>query len=78
MLAQEYVLRVPLPCVDTTTHIVASLASGSVVTYVSPGQGEGMVVLSCRGREILAFAVDFKERAESISPPDALSHGQPA
>ena len=75
MSVQEYVLRVPLLCVDRTTRTFASIAPGSVVTYVSPEQ-QKMVVLSFRGREILAFAADFEERAEAVAATESLSFRQ--
>jgi hypothetical protein len=60
-----YRLRSALLCVDRETRTLVSLESGSVVSYAS-AEDQGMVALRRAGREILAFAVDFDDRAEAV------------
>jgi hypothetical protein len=58
-------LRVALLCVDRETRKFVLLEPGSTVTYVS-GEDPGMVNLRHCGRDVLAFAVDFANRADAV------------
>jgi hypothetical protein len=58
-----YRLRTELLCVDKETRRIVLLEPGRLVTYVSEGP-QRMVLLRCDGREILAFVVDFEDRAQ--------------
>ena len=63
-------LRSALLCVDRETRTLVSLEPGSVVNYISTDD-QGMVALRQAGREILAFAVDFEDRAEAVRAANA-------
>jgi hypothetical protein len=65
-----YRLRTALLCVDRETNTLVSLEPGSVVNYVSPHH-QGMVALRRSGREVLAFATDFEDRAEAVRAANA-------
>jgi hypothetical protein len=60
-----YRVRTTLLCVDRQARALISLEPGTEVTYVSE-EDSGMVVLRRAGREILAFAADFEDRAEGV------------
>jgi hypothetical protein len=51
--------------VDRETRKFVLLEPGSTVTYVS-GDDPGMVKLRYRDRDVLAFAVDFDDRADAV------------
>jgi hypothetical protein len=63
-----YRLRSALLCVDRQTRGLMTLDPGTIVVYVSAEDG-GMVALRLRRprREVLAFAVDFEDRAEAVA-----------
>jgi hypothetical protein len=58
-----YRLRSALLCIDRQTRTLVSLEPGSTVVHVSE-EDQRMIVLRSAGRELLAFAVDFENRAE--------------
>ena len=60
-----YRIRVRLLCVDRETRGFVQLEPGTIVTYVR-SEDHQMVVLRLDGREILAFAADFRDRAEVV------------
>jgi hypothetical protein len=64
-----YRLRVALLCIDRQTRTLVLLEPGSAVLYVSE-EDPGMIVLRWRGRELLAFAVDFENRTEVCQQSD--------
>ncbi len=65
-----YHLRTALLCVDRDTQTLVSVEPGSVVTYISL-EDQGMVALRSAGREMLAFAIDFEDRAEAVLAANA-------
>ena len=65
-----YRLHTALLCVDRQAHTLVSLEPGSVVTNLSP-EDRGMVALRRAGREMLAFAIDFEDRAEAVLAANA-------
>jgi hypothetical protein len=58
-----YRLRFALLCIDPKSRTLVWLEPGSTVIHVSEGD-QGMIVLRSACRELLAFAVDFENRAE--------------
>ncbi len=71
-MAAPFVFRLhsALLCVDRETLTLVSLEPGSVVNYISTDD-QGMVALRRAGRDILAFAVDFEDRAEAVRAANA-------
>jgi hypothetical protein len=65
-----YRVRTTLLCVDRQARALISLEPGTEVTYVSE-EDSGMVILRRAGREILAFAPDFEDRAEAVRAANA-------
>ena len=67
-MASETIFRLhsSLLCIDRQTGTLVSLEPGSSVVYVST-EDRAMVTLRRAGREILAFAADFQDRADAVS-----------
>jgi len=58
-----YRLRFALLCIDRQTRKLVLIEPGSTVIQVSE-EDQAMILLRSGGRELLAFAVDFENRAE--------------
>ncbi len=61
-----YRIRARLLCVDRESRAFVQLQPGAVVFWVGE-EDEKKVVLRWGGRDVLAFAADFQDRAEEIS-----------
>ncbi len=63
-----YFLRASLLCVDRASREFVALEPGSIVRCIGPVDQQ-MIALDFNGREILAFAVDVQDRADSGFAP---------